>query len=91
MAREAGRAITRQQVIDLLAILGIDEDEISAVRHVEIDPRSVRVTRCIRGESGGTLMGADGRIAEHVEVMPIDWRERTETVVVGEPGPELTL
>lgn len=75
MAREAGRIVTRRQAIDLLAVLGIDEDEMAAVRHVEIDPYSVRVTRMIPEGANGILMGADGRVAEHVEVMPIDWRK----------------
>lgn len=75
MARETGRIVSRQQAIDLLAILGISEDEMSTVARVEVDPCSVRITRYIRGDSGGILMGADGRVAEHVEEMPIDWRK----------------
>lgn len=75
MARETGRIVSRQQAIDLLAILGISEDEMSTVARVEVDPYSVRITRHIRGDSGGILMGADGRVAEHVEEMPIDWRK----------------
>lgn len=67
--------VTRQQAIDLLAILGIAEDEMGSIRHVEIDPRSVRITRVVRGDSGGILMGADGHVAEHVEERPIDWRK----------------
>lgn len=67
--------VTRQQVLDLLAILGIGEDEIGSIRRVDIDPRSVRVTRVVRGRSGGTLMGADGQVAEHVEERPIDWQK----------------
>lgn len=75
MARETGRIVSRQQAIDLLAILGISEDEMSTVSRVEVDPYSVRITRYIRGDSGGILMGADGRVAEHIETMPIDWRK----------------
>lgn len=75
MARETGRIVSRQQAIDLLAILGISEDEMSTVARVEVDPHSVRITRYIRGDSGGILMGADGRVAEHIETMPIDWRK----------------
>lgn len=75
MAQEHGRVVTKKQVIDLLAVLGISEDEMNAVRCIEIDPYSVRVTRTVRGESGGVLMGSDGRVAEHVESMPIIWRE----------------
>jgi len=75
MTQGSSRAVTKRQVIDLLAILGISEDEMSTVRHVEIDPCCVRVTRTVRGESGGVLMGSDGRVAEHVETMPISWRD----------------
>lgn len=75
----------------MLAILGIDEDEMGSIRQVDIDPATVRITREVRDEGGGSLMGALGRLAEYVEERPIDWRKRTETVIVGEPGPELTL
>lgn len=84
MARTGNRFISRQQVVSLLAALGITEDEMDLVKSVEVDAFNVRITRSVRVE-GGILAGGD-----YVEDMPIDWRKRTETAIVGERGPELT-
>jgi hypothetical protein len=75
MARIENRVVTRQQMIDMLAILGIDEDEMGSVRRIDIDPAAVRIVRDVRDETGGSLLGAHGRMAEYVEERPIDWRE----------------
>lgn len=69
MARETGRVVTRQQVVDLLAALGITEDEMDLVKSVEVDAFNARITRAVRLD-GGILAGGD-----HVEERPIDWRK----------------
>jgi hypothetical protein len=75
MARMANRVVSRQQMIDMLAILDIDEDEMGTIRQVDIGPTTVRITREVRDEAGGPLLGAHGRFAEYVEERPIDWRK----------------
>jgi hypothetical protein len=75
MARETGRVVTRQQMIDLLAVLDITEEEMSSIRSIDIGPASVRIVRDVRGEAGGSLLSAYGQLAEHVEERPIDWRK----------------
>jgi hypothetical protein len=74
MARETGRAVTGAQVVAMLAAIGIPEAELPSIREITVEPHTVQVVRTVRGDSGGSLVGADGRIAEYVERIPIDWR-----------------
>lgn len=69
MARETPRFVSRQQVVSVLAALGITEDEMDLVKSVEVDAFAARITRSVRVE-GSILAGGD-----YVEEMPIDWRK----------------